>query len=255
MAEPTDMKLYNETKDKVDKIYDKPSAYRSMAYTRFYLRAYREKYGNDKKAYKGKKPGELEKWRRDKWLDVRSFVDTPKDPKACGSIEYGKDEYPLCMPESKLKRYSKNELITFLNRKAELGKKRLVKESFLRDLGATKPEKVKSIKIEEPKKARGRPATGAKQYEKKVKEPKEYKQDMKEFKIPSEPILPKERKVRMPKPPKEPKPTKEPKVEKIPEHGPPPEPKTQRVTAESIPVTPREKQSYTRGGPVIVSFN
>jgi hypothetical protein len=246
MAEPTDMKLYNETKDKVDKIYDKPSAYRSMAYTRFYLRAYREKYGNDKKAYKGKKPGELEKWRRDKWLDVRSFVDTPKDPKACGSIEYGKDEYPLCMPESKLKRYSKNELITFLNRKAELGKKRLVKESYLRDLGVSKPEKVKSIKIEEPKKARGRPTTGAKQYQKREKAPKEYKQDMKEFKIPSESILPKEPKVRMPKPPK---------VEKIPEQGPPPEPKTQRVTAESIPVTPREKQSYTRGGPVVVSFD
>lgn len=218
MAEPTDMKLYNETKDKVDKIYDKPSAYRSMAYTRFYLRAYREKYGNDKKAYTGKKPGELAKWRRDKWLDVRSFVDTPKDPKACGSIEYGKDEYPLCMPESKLKRYSKNELLTFLNRKAELGKKRLVKEPYLRDLGMAKPEKVKTIKIEEPKKARGRPATGAKQYQKREKAPKEYKQDMKE-------------------------------------QGPPPEPKTQRVTAESIPVTPREKQSYTRGGPVVVSFN
>ena len=246
MAEPTDMKLYNETKDKVDKIYDKPSAYRSMAYTRFYLRAYREKYGNDKKAYKGKKPGELEKWRRDKWLDVRSFIDTPKDPKACGSIEYGKDEYPLCMPESKLKRYNKNELITFLNRKAELGRKRLVKEPYLRDLGMAKPEKVKTIKIEEPKKARGRPTTGAKQYQKREKAPKEYKQDMKEFKIPSEPVLPKEPKVRIPK---------EPKVEKIPEQGPPPEPKTQRVTAESIPVTPREKQSYTRGGPVVVSFN
>jgi hypothetical protein len=247
MAEPTDMKLYNETKDKVDKIYDKPSAYRSMAYTRFYLRAYREKYGNDKKAYKGKKPGELEKWRRDKWLDVRSFVDTPKDPKACGSIEYGKDEYPLCMPESKLKRYSKNELITFLNRKAELGKKRLVKEPYLRDLGMAKPEKVKTIKIEEPKKARGRPATGRKEYEKREKAPKEYKKDMKEFKIPAKPVF-KEPKVRMPKEPK-------PSVEKIPDLSPPPEPKTQRVTAESIPVTPREKQSYTRGGPVVVSFN
>ena len=34
MAEPTDMKLYNETKDKVDKIYDKPSAYKSGAIVR-----------------------------------------------------------------------------------------------------------------------------------------------------------------------------------------------------------------------------
>ena len=154
MSIPVDEKLYNETKKKVDEIYDKPSAYRSMAYTRFYLRAFREKYGEKKSAYKGKRPGDLEKWRREKWVDIRSFLDTPEDPKACGGIEYGKKEYPLCMPISKAKRYNKQELTALLYRKAELGKTRLVKEPFLRDLYGEpiKEVKVKDIKPIEPPK-------------------------------------------------------------------------------------------------------
>lgn len=157
MQEPSDEALYAETKKKVDKIYDRPSAYRSMAYTRFYLRAFREKYGNDKKAYKGKKPGDLAKWRREKWVDIRSFLDTPEDPKPCGGIEYGRKEYPLCMPISKAKRYNKNELLTLLNRKAELGKTRLVKESFLKQV---EPEEkpIKAIKTKIVRGA-GRPRT------------------------------------------------------------------------------------------------
>lgn len=165
MAQPSDEALYAATKKQVDKMYDKPSAYRSMAYSRFYLRAYREKYGNDKKAYKGRNPGELERWRREKWVDIRSYVEDPKDTKPCGSIEYGKDEYPLCMPLSRAKRYSEKQLVTLLNRKAELGKERLVKEPFLRDIGIEpKPAKLterKPIKEKKPEKPepkpRGRP--------------------------------------------------------------------------------------------------
>jgi hypothetical protein len=154
MAAPVDEKLYNETKKKVDEIYDKPSAYRSMAYTRFYLRAFREKYGEKKDAYKGKRPGDLEKWRREKWVDIRSFLDTPKNPIPCGGVEYGKKEYPLCMPLSKAKRYDKQELSALLYRKSELGKTRLVKEPYLRDLYGKPLEevKVKDIKPIEPPK-------------------------------------------------------------------------------------------------------
>ena len=154
MSQPVDEKLYNETKKKVDEIYDKPSAYRSMAYTRFYLRAFREKYGEKKSAYKGKRPGDLEKWRREKWVDVRSYLDTPKNPIACGGVEYGKKEYPLCMPISKAQRYNKQELSALLYRKTELGKTRLVKEPYLRDLYGKPLEEVKAkdIKpIEAPK--------------------------------------------------------------------------------------------------------
>ena len=154
MSVPVDEKLYNETKKEVDKIYDKPSAYRSMAYTRFYLRAFREKYGEKKAAYKGKRPGELERWRREKWVDIRSFLDTPKNPIACGGVEYGKKEYPLCMPESKARKYTKEELSALLYRKSELGKTRLVKEPYLRDLYGEPLEEVKTKDIKplkEPK--------------------------------------------------------------------------------------------------------
>lgn len=134
MATPVDSKLYDEAKKYVDKIYDKPSAYRSMAYTRFYLRAFREKYGDAKKAYSGKKPGDLETWRREKWIDIRSYLDTPRAPKSCGAVEYGKGEYPLCMPESKAKKYSDKELEALLYQKSQIGKTRLVKAPFLRDV-------------------------------------------------------------------------------------------------------------------------
>ena len=154
MATPSDEALYEKTKAEVDKIYDKPSAYRSMAYTRFYLKAYREKHGNDKNAYKGKKPGDLKKWRDEKWIDIRSYVDTPEKPKACGTIEYKKDEYPLCMPLRKAKSYSETELIALLNRKAELGKTRLVKEPYLRDLGVSEKEPEPKMEKEKPEKKR-----------------------------------------------------------------------------------------------------
>ena len=152
MATPVDSKLYEETKKNVDKIYDKPSAYRSMAYTRFYLRAFREKYGDAKKAYSGKKPGDLENWRREKWIDIRSYMDTPRAPKACGAVEYGKGEYPLCMPESKAKKYSKQELEALLYQKSQIGKTRLVKAPFLRDVFGKPLETVdgKDIKILTP---------------------------------------------------------------------------------------------------------
>jgi hypothetical protein len=195
MAKPTDTRLYEEIKKEVDRSYDKPSAYRSMAYSRFYMRAFREKYGDNKKPYEGKRPGELEKWRRDKWVDVQSYVDVPKDPKPCGTIDYNrKEEYPLCMPLSKVKKYDKDDLVSFINQKSHIGKKRLVKESFLKLINEKpidskdankitnvvpgrkayyvkeppvkkqKIEVVKEVKIKEPKEQkevgeRGRPVT------------------------------------------------------------------------------------------------
>ena len=188
MATPADAKLYNETKKEVDKIYDKPSAYRSMAYTRFYLRAFRDKYGEKKNPYTGKKPGDLEKWRREKWIDIRSFLDTPKDPQPCGNVEYGKKEYPLCMPLSKAKSYSKEELEALLYRKSELGKKRLVKEPFLRDLYGKPIQEVNAEDI--------KPLKPVRLPEKPMKEPK--MKEPKEMKI-REPKAPRERKVKLPR--------------------------------------------------------
>lgn len=144
MAEPSDMALYKSSKAEVDKNYDKPSAYRSMAYTRTYLKNYREKYGDDKKAYKGKNPGELKTWRREKWVDVKSFLQDPKNPTACGNAPIKQGEYPLCMPVSDLAKYNKSELNLLVQRKNQIGKRRLVKDAYLRDL--LEPEKITPIR-------------------------------------------------------------------------------------------------------------
>jgi hypothetical protein len=140
MSRPTDETLYNKTKDEVDKSYPKPSAYRSMAYTREYLAAFREKYGNNKKPYTGDKRGNLQRWRNEKWIDVKSYLENPKEPVACGNVEYGKNEYPLCMPKSKAAKYSRGELQLLVKRKSELKDKRLVKDAFLRDV--LKPKEI-----------------------------------------------------------------------------------------------------------------
>jgi hypothetical protein len=144
MAEPSDMDLYNKSKDEVNKNYDKPSAYRSMAYTRTYLKNYREKYGDDKKAYKGKNPEELKTWRKEKWVDVKSVLKDPKNPTVCGNAPIKEGEYPLCMPINQLAKYSKSELGLLVQRKNQIGKRRLVKDAYLRDL--LEPEKITPIR-------------------------------------------------------------------------------------------------------------
>lgn len=144
MPEPSDQELYNKSKREVDKNYDKPSAYRSMAYTRTYLKKYREKYGDDKKAYKGKNPEELKTWRKEKWVDVKSFLQNPKTPTACGNAPIKAGEYPLCMPISDLSKYNKSELNLLVQRKNQIGKRRLVKDAFLRDV--LEPEKITPIR-------------------------------------------------------------------------------------------------------------
>jgi len=140
MATPADENLYKKVKADVDKVYDKPSAYRSMAYTRFYLKEFEEKYGDKKKAYKGKNPEELETWRKEKWIDVKSFLRDPQKPTACGNEPYGKGEYPLCMPKTEASRYSRGELELLVERKKQLGKRRLVKDAYLRDV--LKPDEI-----------------------------------------------------------------------------------------------------------------
>jgi hypothetical protein len=152
MSDPTDETLYRKVKSEVDESYTKPSAYRSMAYTRFYLKAYKDKYGNTKGAYKGKKPGELKQWRNEKWIDVKSYLENPQAPTACGNEPYGKGEYPLCMPQREAAKYSKGELELLVKRKSELGSKRLVKDAYLRDV--LKPEEIPRSRIYKQKYAK-----------------------------------------------------------------------------------------------------
>lgn len=159
MTEPTDKILYDKIVAEVNKSYKKPSAYRSMGYAKYYKKAFEEKYGSKKSAYKGKNPEELKTWRKEKWVDVKSVLRDPKNPTACGNEPIAKGEYPLCMKEKELKKYSKGELELLQDRKNKLGKKRLVKDAFLRDV--LEPEKTPAARVYKqkyvPKKERVEP--------------------------------------------------------------------------------------------------
>ena len=256
MAEPSDQELYNKSKEEVNKNYDKPSAYRSMAYARTYLKNYREKYGDDKKAYKGKNPENLKTWRKEKWVDVKSFVKDPKNPTACGNAPIKKGEYPLCMPISKAQSYNKSELNLLIARKNQIGKRRLVKDAFLRDV--LEPEKITPIReykdkyVKEPKNKLPEPLPKA-QAEKILKE---------------KPV--KAEKVIVEKPVKEPKPvrTEEEKKEakNARQRAAYVSVKKERVKKEPVPKepkAPREKVTFPRmvkpfsinQGPVTIDFN
>jgi hypothetical protein len=171
MTEPTDKTLYDKVTTEVDKSYKKPSAYRSMAYTKYYQKAFEEKYGSRKNAYKGKNPEELKTWRKEKWVDVKSVLKDPKNPTACGNEPVKKGEYPLCMKEKDLAKYSKGELELLRERKNQLGKKRLVKDAYLRDI--LEPEKTPAARVYKqkyvPKKEKVEPVP-EKQAEKILKE-------------------------------------------------------------------------------------
>ena len=66
--EPLDMKLYNEIKDRVWKMYDKPSAYRSGMLVKLYREA-GGKYSGDKD-----KHTPLNRWFLEKWTNQRGEV-------------------------------------------------------------------------------------------------------------------------------------------------------------------------------------
>ena len=66
--EPLDMKLYNEIKDRVWKMYDKPSAYRSGMLVKLYREA-GGRYSGDKDKNDG-----LPLWFASKWLNQRGEV-------------------------------------------------------------------------------------------------------------------------------------------------------------------------------------
>jgi hypothetical protein len=205
-----------------------------MAYARTYLKNYREKYGDAKKAYTGKNPEELKTWRKEKWVDVKSVLKDPKNPTVCGNAPVKPGEYPLCMPISQLGKYNKSELGLLVQRKNQIGKRRLVKDAYLRDV--LEPEKITPIReykdkyIKEKKHKLPEPLPKA-QAEKILKERPIKKSDYEVLKEPKEPKailsisekkdlknkrqrekyvsvrVPKEKveKVSVPKPPKEPK--------------------------------------------------
>jgi len=66
---PTDQKLYDSVKAQVMKSIPKHSAYRSGRVVMLYKQRFKEKYGNNKKPYSGKKPMNkgLSRWFKEDW--------------------------------------------------------------------------------------------------------------------------------------------------------------------------------------------
>jgi hypothetical protein len=60
---PSDLELYEKVKKSINKIYSKPSAYRSMAYIKEYKRL-------GGKFIADSKPRNLTRWMQEKWQDV-----------------------------------------------------------------------------------------------------------------------------------------------------------------------------------------
>ena len=101
---PKDPVLYAQAMDYADAIYDRPSAYKSMAIQKQYMKLYREKYG-DRDAYTGpKRERDLEKWRREKWTDVESFLEG--NPRPCGEPPKPgeRKRLPACRPIKELEK-------------------------------------------------------------------------------------------------------------------------------------------------------
>jgi len=76
MNSPMDKKLYNRTKKQIYRKYPKHSAYRSGILVKTYKTKFKNKYGNKKKPYKGKKTTKkgLKRWFAEKWVNQRGKV-------------------------------------------------------------------------------------------------------------------------------------------------------------------------------------
>ena len=76
MSIPNDEKLYNRTKKQVYKKYPKHSAYRSGILVKTYKAKFKNKYGNRKNPYKGKRTRKkgLSRWFEEQWVNQRGIV-------------------------------------------------------------------------------------------------------------------------------------------------------------------------------------
>tara|TARA_R100001198_G_C5215475_1_gene199362 strand:- start:881 stop:1279 length:399 start_codon:yes stop_codon:yes gene_type:complete len=90
----TDKLIYNKAKKIADKKYDKPSAYKSM----FLVEKYEELGGK----IKGKNKGNLQKWRKEGWVNLSGVAlgkTKLKDAPMCGIKDPNQGKNPsICRP-------------------------------------------------------------------------------------------------------------------------------------------------------------
>ncbi len=121
MEKAKDLQLYQEAKRFIDGIYERPSAYKSMAISKRYMDLYKEKYDSND-AYHGVPDSKLAKWRREKWTDVESYL--AGKPRPCGDPELktarkkrGSRNLPACRPLKVLERIPERVLKIAISKK------------------------------------------------------------------------------------------------------------------------------------------
>ena len=92
MPTPADQRLYDQAKERINRQYTKPSAYRSGATVKLYKQLFADKYGDDTAPYQPDgRTRNLARWFHEDWIDVNSRIGV-KDPNA----------YPLYRPTKRI---------------------------------------------------------------------------------------------------------------------------------------------------------
>lgn len=80
MPEPNDQSLYNEARNFIMSRYKKNSAFASGAIVKQYKQQYKKKYGENSKPYSGdNKPRNLDRWFKEKWVDINPLLGITND--------------------------------------------------------------------------------------------------------------------------------------------------------------------------------
>jgi len=92
MPTPADQSLYNEARNFIMSKYKKNSAFASGATVKHYKQQYKQKYGEDSQPYlNDSKPKNLERWFKEKWVDVNPLLGVKDD-----------NAYPVFRPTKKI---------------------------------------------------------------------------------------------------------------------------------------------------------
>lgn len=70
MPKAKDPQLYEQARNEADKVYKKPSAYKSGFIVKKYKELYKTKYGSGEAYLDDKKPKNLKRWFMESWADV-----------------------------------------------------------------------------------------------------------------------------------------------------------------------------------------
>lgn len=74
MAKPKDLALYDKAREEANKVYKKPSAYKSGFIQKKYKELYLSKYNSTRAYFEDGKEKPLARWFKEKWQDVGEKV-------------------------------------------------------------------------------------------------------------------------------------------------------------------------------------